>query len=233
MAIALIASARATFSSGAKTLTASPPAAAVKGDVLLALLAHNAADTVSSAPSGWTLIDTLGSGADTLHVYAHMVDDAEPTSVVFSLSTVANEWQGELVALRGTSPGIVREASATASFSATTALTTAGVTSQQATSLILVSWTCSGSPVLTLPAGFAAIDSFATAVVGSRSMLIGYKLAGATGALTFSKATAGSNTTGRSFSTVVRDRIPVTPDALVDLVPGNIGLIGKDTRPAR
>ena len=229
----VIANARATFSSSSKTLTFATPTAAAKGDVLLALIAHNAADTVSSAPSGWTLIDTLGSGSDTLDAYVHMVGDAEPTSAVYALATVANEWQGELVALRGTSPGVIKEASATASYSATTSLTTAGVTSQQAINLIMSAWACSGAPVLTLPAGFTAIDSFATAVVASRSMLLGYKLAGATGALTFPAATAGTNTTGRSFTFVLRDRIPVTPDALVDLVPGNIGLIGKDTRPAR
>jgi hypothetical protein len=214
------------------SLTFQAPAAG-KGDVLLALLSHSAVDTVSAAPSGWALVGTLGSGADVLDLYAHMVDGGELASIVFTLASNIDEWQGELVTLTGTSPGVLVEASASATFSATTALTTAGATAQQAIDLILVAWTCSGTPTLTLPAGFTAIDSFSTAVVTSRAMLVGYKLAGATGALTFSSATASVNTTGRSFTLVLRDRSPIAPAALVDLVPGNIGLIGKDTRPTR
>jgi hypothetical protein len=229
----LIASSRGVFSAGAKTLTLTVPALARKGDTLVAFVAHNAADARGTAPAGWALMATLAAGADTLDVYARMISDAEPASVGFSFVTAANECMGELVALRGTAPGIVVEASATTTFTAASSLATAGVPSQQAINLILVVWTCSGSPGLTLPAGFTAVDNFSTAVVSSRSMLVGYKLAGATGALTFASSNAGASTTGRSFTFAVRDRIPVQPAPLLDVVPGNIGLIGKDTRPAR
>jgi hypothetical protein len=201
--------------------------------VMSALVARNAADARGAIPAGWTFSATMGSGADTLDLYLRMVDVNEPTSIAFLLSTVANEWQGELIAFRGTSPGVLQETAANATFSATTALSVGGVTSQQAINLVVVVWTCSGAPVLTLPAGFIVIDSISTAVVSARSMLLGYKIAGATGALTFSAATAGTNTTGRSNTFVMRDRAPAAPRALVDLVPGNIGLIGKETRPAR
>lgn len=203
------------------------------GDVWLALLSHNALDLVSSAPAGWALVSTLGSGADVVDVYAHMVDDGEPTSIVFQLASNSSEWQGELVTLTGTAPGVVIESGGTASFSATTSLTTAGATVQQAVDLILAVWTCTGAPTLTLPAGFTAIDNFNTGVVTSRSMLVGYKLAGATGALSFSAATAGTSTTGRSFTYVLRAGAPVTPAALSDVVPGNLGLFARDTRPPR
>jgi hypothetical protein len=205
----------------------------VTGDVWLALLSHSAADLISSAPAGWTLVSTLGSGSDVLDVYAHMVGDNEPISIVFQLASNVSEWQGELVTLTGTSPSAMIESAATASFSSTTTLTTAGVTAQQAIDLVLAVWTCAGTPALTLPAGFAPVDSFNTGAVTSRSMLIGYQLAGATGALTFSAASASVSTTGRSFTYVLRDRVPVRPAALVDSVPGNIGLIAKDTRPPR
>jgi len=214
------------------TLDFTKPAAS-KGDVFLALISHNSVDSVSAAPSGWTLIATLGSGADVLNAYGHMVDGTEPALISFALSGTTFEWQGELVTLTGTSPGVLVESSATATFSSTTSLATAGATSLQAVSLILAVWTCLGTPTLTLPAGFTLVDNFSTAIVTSRSMLVGYKLAGATGALTFSAATASASTTGRSFTFVLRDGAPRLPAALVDLVPGNIGLIGKDTRPAR
>lgn len=223
---------RGVFSSGSKTLTFSL-VDVVTGDVLLALIAHNAADAVSAAPAGWSSVATLGSGADVLEIYAHVAAESEPSAAVFSLATVANEWQGKLLALTGTSPGIVLESGGTAAFSGSTSLTTAGATVQQAIDLILTAWTCSGVPTLTLPAGFTLIDSFRTGIVSSRSMLIGYQSAGATGALTYSAATASSNTTGRSFTCVLRPGIPVTPAPLVDLVPGNIGLIARDTRPPR
>lgn len=216
-------------------LSFAAPTNSLVGDVWLAVLAHNAADTVSAAPAGWTLLVSLGSVADALEVYAHMVDDSEPASIDFTLASTTAEWQGELITLTGTSPGVMLESAASASFSAATALTTAGATVQQAIDIILVVWTCSGTPTLTLPAGFAAVDSFFTGVVTTRSMLVGYKFAGATGPLTFAAATASSGTTGRSFTLVLRDQVPVTPvaTALVDVVPGNIGLIAKDTRPPR
>lgn len=229
---ALVSSSRGVFSSSAKTVTFAAPAAA-RGDVLVALVAHNAADAAGATPAGWTLLGIQGSGADVLSVYVRMVDGTESTSIAFTCQTVANEWMGELVAFRGTSPGVIQEDAASASFSASTSLTSAGVTSQQAINLILAVWTCSGSPVLTPPTGFTLIDSLATSIVSPRSILVAYKLASATGALTFLAATAGANTTGRSFVYALRDRIPIAPAPLVDLVPGNIGLIGKDTRPAR
>lgn len=231
MALTIIGGTRGVFASGPKTLTFAP--AATVDDVLLALVAHNAADLVSAAPAGWALIASLGSGADALAVYSHVAGAADPAAVVFGLATVASEWQGELVAIRGPSPGTLLEASGSATFTAATALSTAVVTSQQAVNELLAVWTCSGAPVLTLPVGFTAIDSFASSVVSSRSMLVGHRRAGATGSISPPNASANASTTGRSFTLALRDRVPPRPAALEDLVPGNIGLIARDTRPAR
>jgi hypothetical protein len=232
MAIAFAASARGVFSSVAKTLAFALPASLARGDVMMALVAHNAADARGTTPAGWAFVVSLGSGADTLDVYTRMVDSKEPSSVVFALATVANEWQGELVVLRGTSPGIVVEASASIPFTGS-AIPTVGVTSQQAISLIVSVCTCAGFPSLTVPTGFTFIDGFNTAVVSGRTMLLGYKIAGATGALSFPNIGSEIIVTGGSFSLVLRNQIPVQPAPLVDLVPGNLGLLGKDTRPAR
>jgi hypothetical protein len=236
MGVAFLASVRPAFSAAARTLTLIVPTAAQNGDVLVVLVARNAADTRAAPPTGWTLAVGLGADADVIDAYVRMVDGSEPRSVVLSLPTVTSEWQGEILALRGTSPGILIESASSVGFAATPQLTTAGVTSQQVLSLIVVAWTCAGALGLTPPAGFTAIDSFSTAILSPltpRSMLLGYRRAGATGALTFAPATAGASATGRSFSLVLRDRPPIQPAALVDLVPGNLGLIGKDTRPAR
>jgi hypothetical protein len=233
MAITIVGAARGVFSASGKTLTMATPAGAAIGDVLLALVGHNAGDAAGAAPAGWTLVALLGSGADTLNLYTRMLDGTELAAVAFSATTVASEWQGELVALRGTSPAVLIEATSSTASSASTSLTTAGVTSQQAISVILAIWTCSGAPALTLPVGFTAVDSFASAVVSSRSMLVGSRIAGATGALALAAATASASTSGRSFVLVLRDRAPLRPAGLVDPVPGNIGLLAKDTRPPR
>jgi hypothetical protein len=215
------------------SLTFPTPTNSLPGDTWLALLSHDAADTVAAAPAGWTLVGSLGAGADALDVYAHMVGDGEPASIVFALASTGNEWLGELVTLTGTAPGVLVESSASAAFVAATALTTAAATVQQATDLILSAWTCAGSPTLMLPAGFAAVDSFSSGVVTSRSLLVGYQRAGATGVIAFAAATASASTSGRSFVLALRDRAPPRPAALVDPVPGHIGLLAKDTRPPR
>lgn len=230
--ISFVAAARATFSAVAKTLTFARPATAVTGDVLIAFVANNDADAMPD-PAGWTLITIFGSGANQYRGLARMLEATDSPTIVFGLTTVANEWQAELVVLRRTSPGVVFEISATSTFTSATSLATPGVTVQQAINLLLVSWICSGSPTLTAPAGFTTIDSFTTSVVGARSMLIAFRLTGATGALSLPSATASAATTGRSCVVALRGGIPATPSELFDPVPGNIGLIAKDTRPAR
>lgn len=233
MPATILATSRAAFSVAGKTLTLAVPAAVQRGDVLVALVARNATDPRAAPPSGWTVALGLGAGADVMDIYVHMADGSESSSIVFALPTVTSEWQGELLAVRGTSPAILIESSSSAGFAATTQLSTAGATSQQAISLIVVAWLCAGTPALALPAGFALLDSLGTAFVSARSLLLGYRLAGATGALTFAPASAATGATGRSFALVLRDRLPIQPAALTDLVPGNLGLIGRDTRPAR
>ncbi|MBC7978057.1 MAG: hypothetical protein H7138_24000 [Myxococcales bacterium] len=229
-----VASARGALDVPGSAVVIATPAAARIGDLLVALVSHNAADVRGATPAGWTLGATLGSGADVLDVYARVLDAAEPTSTAFRYRTAASELQGELVVLRGAAPATFLEASATTTFAATSALPAAGVTSQQAINLLLAVWTCSGAlTTLSSPVGFASIDTFTTSAVSPRSMLIGLRRAGATGALLLPAASASIPTTGRAFTIAIRDRIPVTPGVLVDLVPGNLGLIGRDTRPAR
>lgn len=229
--LTVVASVRGTFSSAARTLTFATPTLAVEGDTLVAVVAFGGADTITT-PAGWAVL-TTGGAADKFSLFGRTLDDGDPSLIVFPLVAVANEWQAELVVFRGSSPLVIRYAGNVSSFSATTALVTPGVVAQQAIDLVLSAWSCLGNPVLTLPAGFAPIDNFSTGVVSPRSLLVGYRVAGATGALTFPNAAASTSTTGTSFTHALRERAPIQPGALVDIVPGNIGLLGKDTRPTR
>ena len=124
-----VASTRGTFDATGKAVTLVTPAAVRKGDVLVALLAHNAADPRGSVPHGWTQINTQGAEADVIDVYARMIADSEPSSVDFPFASVANECQGALVAFRGTAPGVLLEHAATVASTATTTLATAAPSS--------------------------------------------------------------------------------------------------------
>lgn len=228
----LAASSRAVFSASALTLTMAPPAGAIRGDVLVAIVCRGNSDAAAPAPAGWTLAAGNVGGGIRLDVYTRAMGDNEP--VVFRFTTKANEWQGMMLAIRPSSPAIALEGSAFAAVSAATSLPVPGVNCQQATNLIVGVWSGSGAPTLTPPSDFTLIDKFATAMASNRSLMIGYRIAGATGPLTFGAAASSSaSTSGGTFALVVRDRVPPKPVELFDPVPGNIGLIGKDTRPAR
>jgi hypothetical protein len=229
--LTLVGTARGVFNVGARTLVLARPVAAARGDVLLAIFAFNSADSMT-IPSGWTQLVAAGA-PDRFLLLARMLDFGDPESIVFPLLTVASEWQGELVALRGGSPSTLRYAGNLTTFTSTTALATPAVTTQQAIDLVVSVWSCSGAPLLTPPAGFTTIDNFSTAIVLSRSTMVAFKLAGATGGITFPNANASTSTTGAAITQALRDRAPIQAPGLLDLVPGNIGLIGKDTRPAR
>jgi hypothetical protein len=229
--LTLVGAARGVLNVGAKTLTFARPVAAARGDVLLAILTFNSADSMT-IPNGWTQLIVAGA-PDRFSLLARMIDFGDPESIVFPLLTVANEWQGEIVALREGSPGTLRYAGNITTFTSTTALATPAVTTQQAIDLVMSVWSCSGAPLLTPPAGFTTIDNFSTAIVSSRSTMVAFKLAGATGGMTFPNANASTSTTGAAITQALRDRAPIQAPGLLDLVPGNIGLIGNDTRPAR
>ena len=229
--LALVGAARGVLNAAAKTLTFTRPVAAARGDVLLAIFAFHSADSMN-VPSAWTQLVAAGS-PDRFLLLARMIDVGDPASIVFPLLTVANEWQGELVAFRGGSPGILRYAGNITTFTSTTSLATPAVTTQQAIDLVMSVWSCSGAPLLTPPAGFTTIDNFSTAIASSRSTMVAIRLAGATGGITFPNANASTSTTGAVVTQALRDRAPIQAPGLLDLVPGNIGLIGKDTRAAR
>ncbi|MGN6103742.1 MAG: hypothetical protein ACTHU0_01435 [Kofleriaceae bacterium] len=204
-------------------LAFSIPAAARKGDLLLALVVRN---QLVTAPAGWVPVETgLGAGGLFLDTWARLVDDNEPSSARFS-SVVLQELQGELVVLRGSAPGVVRESAAHGAFTADTTPDTPAVSSEQAINLVLGVWSASGNVALTAPAGWTTIDAFSTGHSSARSVLFAYRALHATGAaIALQPAGAAAASTGRAFALVLRDRAPVVPVELFDPVPGNIGLL--------
>ncbi len=199
-----------------------------KGQVLLAVVVRNG---VLVAPDGWAQIVTaLGTGTVRLDAYARLVDDGEAGSVVFTSAT-AQELQGALMVLRGSAPAVIVESSAHATVTADVTPDSPTISSLQAINIVLGVWSSSGVLELTPPDGFTLIDAFSTSIVSPRSAMFAYRIVGETGA-TIALPAAGSDgaATGRSFALVLRDGPPITPPVLFDAVPGNIGLLGKDSR---
>jgi hypothetical protein len=219
----LIDRARPVFDGGLLKLTFTVPTLAVKGDLLVVLVVRNQAVV---APEGWTLIENgLGGAALFLDAWARLVDNNEPKTAVFT-TAVGQELQGQLLLLLPGSPSAVREASATGTFTADVTPDTPASTTVQAINLIVCIHSCSTAIALTAPAGFTTIDTYNTAIIAARSILLSYKIAKATGALAPGPAGASAAATGRAWTLILRDRGPITPVELVDPVPGNIGLLG-------
>lgn len=236
--ITIIASTRPVFDPAAPKMTLSIPPepgadVARKGDVLLAILVHDPADGFT-VPAGWSLLGTDGASVAAASYIVRMVDDREPSSVVVSLLAASAEWQGVLLVLRGAGAmALLKEASNSATFAADATPAAATASSLQAINLAIATWSSSGALTWTAPASYEAIDSYSTALVGARSVLFAYAVANATGTINPGDATASGAATGRAFLAILRGGLPLQPETLADLVPGNIGLIGKDTRPPR
>lgn len=234
----LVASSRPVFNPATPKLTFTVPPEpgglyARKGDVLFAILVHAPADGFT-LPAGWTNVGNDGASVATVHYIARMVDDREPASFVVSLLASSAEWQGALLVLRGSGAlALIKEASSSATFTADATPDTPTAPCLQAINLAIVTWSAATALTLTPPAGYAAIDTYSTALVGARSVLFALARANQTGTLSPGAATASGAATGRAFVIVLRDAMPLQPAELVDLVPGNIGLVGIDTRAPR
>ncbi len=234
----LVDSARPVFNPATPKLTfAIPPESgrevARKGDVLLAVLLHDPADTFT-LPAGWIDLGSDGASAVTARYIGRMVDDREPTELVVSLLAASAEWQGQLFVIRGSGAlALLKEASSSATFAATMTPASSTADSLQAINLALCIFSAASALTLTPPAGFDLVDSYDTALVGARSAMFAIKVANQTGTITPGDGAASANATGRAFLLVMRDTLPVTPGELYDSVPGNIGLLGRDLRPPR
>jgi hypothetical protein len=163
-----------------------------------------------------------------------MVDGSEGASLVLSLVGVTGEWQGQMIALRGVGAlALIKEASASATFTGDATPDLPATSSLQAINRLIATWSADGVIAMTPPTGYAAIDSYTSALVDDRSLMIAERIANATGTIASQAAAASPAATGRAFVLVLRDALPMTPLELYDPIPGNLGLIGVDRRPAR
>lgn len=218
----IVASSRPVFTPGPKTLVFTLPAAAQKGDVLVAIAAYAPADGFVT-PAGWTLVTTF-VGTQKVALLTRTIDDNEPTTMTLAITSAAAEWQGSLLVVRPATAGTLLEASAGANFAATVNPQAPTVTCHQAIDLEACVWSVAGAAAPTAPVGLVVIDSYSSALATSRSFMIAAAIANATGALA-ARATTCAAVTGSSWSAVLRSRPPVIPGELYDPVPGHIGLI--------
>lgn len=226
----ILATARPTFDGGTKTLTFAVPAAATRGDLLVVLLVRNGAVT---GPAGWTAIEPgFGASSLFLEVWGRLVDIDEPPTAAWS-SASSQELQGQLLLFRVGNPAVILEGAQQAAFTADAAPDTPDLGSEQATSLFVAVFSAGGAVAFTPPAGFTSIDSYSSAVLAARTIMICSAVAGelAPGLVGFNgplepgPAASAPASTGRMWSLVMREGPPLTPPALTDPVPGNIGLL--------
>lgn len=227
----LVASARPVFDGGAKTLTFDLPAGAVRGDLLVVLAVRNGAIV---APAGWTEIEPgFGASSVFLCVWARLVDVDEPLTAVWT-SASSQELQGQLLLFHVGSPTSVVEGLQQAAFTATAAPDTPQLGSEQSPSLLVAVFSAGAAVALTAPAVMTTIDSYSTAIVAPRTLLVCYMVAGELdggqwigvgGPLEPPPATSAPASTGRAWSLILRDQEPIAPPELFDPVPGNIGLL--------
>lgn len=217
-----IESVRGVYNGGQKTLTFTVPSDVQKGDLLVALIVRDAA--YSGGPPGWTMLDSNGSSPEILDTWAHIVVDDEPENVTFT-TTVSHEMQGVMLRMRGSTPLQLLESRGDQAFVATMTPTAPATGSQQAINLVVYVWSSSGAPVFTPPAGLTLIDTFSTAVVAARALLVAYRVCNTTFVVPSQQATTNINATGRAFFVLWRDHPPLMPIEIVDSVPGNHGLM--------
>src|SRR5690348_15378152 len=85
------------------------PAGIVAGELLLAQVAHSQSTSVSTAPSGWTVLEsTAGSGGGPgMGTFYRWADGTESGSVTFATSSTAGRVTGLMQRWAGVSSSIV------------------------------------------------------------------------------------------------------------------------------
>lgn len=227
--------AQPVFDAGAEQLEYSPPEDRAHGDLLVAVIVSDPAEATFTTPDGWSvMLATVGATNAVIAVIGKVLEeqaDLEAESFIVEVPGGTKERMGFMFGLRGGMPSLALESSANAVFTATMTATPAPADCQQAINLALVLWSWSGAAAITLDAAYDELAAYQSSVLQSRSLAVGLRVVNDTGlAIALEAGTFGANQTGRSFSLIFRDRRPVVPTVLVDPVPGNIGLVGKDLR---
>lgn len=199
------------------------------GDLLVVVIAHGT-DVVP--PAGWIGLVTDTAGTRKFDAYAHTAADDDPDEFVFT--SASDELQGALLVTSEANPAHVLEASAVANFAGDTTPPTPAATTIEAVHMLIAVWSTAGARAITAPTGYEMVDTYTDDLIAERTFAIAGRRANVVGAaIAQPDAASDPAGTGSALLLVLRDRFPVTPAELVDLVPGNIGLTGRDTRPPR
>lgn len=199
------------------------------GQLLIVVIAHG---TNVTPPAGWTTLVADAGGTRKFDAYAHAAADDDPDAFVFT--SASDQLQGALLVATEGNPATLLETSATADFAADATPPTPALTTIEAVHLVLAAWSEVGARAITAPPGYGIIDRYTDNLIAERTFAIAGRRADVVGAaIAQPDAASAPAGTGTALLLVLRDRFPVTPAELVDLVPGNLGLTGRDNRPPR
>ncbi len=216
---------RPVYSLAPNKLTFTVPATAQVEDILFAMLVHKVGEGFT-LPTGWTSFGAEeGVTNAAINYIARVRSLGDPDTLAVALLAVTDEWQGQLVVIRGGAIGTLRETSGSQAFAADATPDSPSLLNHQPMNLALCAISVATNVDLGAPAGFTALDEYNTAVVSSRSLLVAWKQTKSHQNYNTGTGTANPAATGRTFVFLARERPPLTPAVLEDPVPGNIGLL--------
>lgn len=109
------------------------PTGVATGDVLIAAFLTRTTTAVNQAPTGWSLLTTIGS----MRVYARTAEESEPTTYTWTLGS-QQRWAGGIVAYRGAAANPIDAVAAAASSGTQSLLAPSVTTSVDQTMLVVL-----------------------------------------------------------------------------------------------
>lgn len=238
--LAIAASSRGEFRPADKLMRFTRPGGAVVGDQLLVIVWSHGGESLT-LPAGWQDTGPDFPGAYRIWTFTRALMNGDPAVLDIALQpagSVAHEWQGVLVVVRGGYPDMIEFGTGNAFFAQqpVTTIPVGGV--EQATSLALGVFVAAGTNIIrpnlddnTSAYTTLAIDSFASGILEKQTAAVACRVCGETATVRFSDAAVDAPVTGFVYFYVLHAGRPATPAELYDVVPGNLGLLAKDTRP--
>jgi hypothetical protein len=196
------------------------------GSVLLIAIVRNQVIDASTNAIGWTkLIDGSGAAPTFLDVWVRTVDKTPGSrvgDVVSFLSVTPQELQGTLVILDDAKAGNLVVDVQSSPFAADVVPPAPIVNVLRSEDTILCLWSAGGSVGFAPPSGFSTIDTYTSAIVSTRSLMVARRTANFTFIVDPGSATASPAATGRAF-TLSLAYIPNPRRPLLNVRPNLLG----------
>lgn len=174
------------------------------GSVLLIAIVHDQAIDAATNATGWTkVVDGIGAVPTKLSVWVRTVDKTAGSrvgDVVSFLSVASQELQGTLVILDDARAPTVLVDVQSAPFAADVAPPAPIVNVLRNEDTILTLFSAGGSVAFTPPTGFVALDTYTSAVVSTRTLMVARRTANFTFIVDPGIASASPAATGRAFT---------------------------------